>query len=81
MVGKSRHNDKLSRSSSAPLLQRPAPEQNVPQMPIDREAALHGVRDELPHSIAVTVDDVAPREDSDLTDVWANIVVERAGRP
>lgn len=44
---------------------------------IIREAALEGVRDELPHSIAVTVDDVAPREDSDLTDVWANIVVER----
>lgn len=44
---------------------------------IIREAALRGVRDELPHSIAVTVDDVAKREDSDLTDVWANIVVER----
>ncbi|WZH36366.1 MAG: GTPase Era [Microbacterium enclense] len=44
---------------------------------IIREAALYGVRDELPHSIAVTVDDVAPREGSDLTDVWANIVVER----
>ncbi|WP_394686159.1 GTPase Era [uncultured Microbacterium sp.] len=44
---------------------------------IIREAALYGVRDELPHSIAVTVDDVAQREDSDLTDVWANIVVER----
>lgn len=44
---------------------------------IIREAALHGVRDELPHSIAVTVDDVAAREDSDLTDVWANIIVER----
>ncbi|MDQ1136779.1 GTP-binding protein Era [Microbacterium sp. SORGH_AS 1204] len=44
---------------------------------IIREAALHGVRDELPHSIAVTVDDVAKREDSDLTDVYANIVVER----
>lgn len=44
---------------------------------IIREAALHGVRDELPHSIAVTVDDVAARENSDLTDVWANIVVER----
>ncbi len=44
---------------------------------IIREAALHGVRDELPHSIAVTIDDVAPREDSDLTDVYANIVVER----
>jgi len=44
---------------------------------IIREAALEGVRDELPHSIAVTVDDVAAREDSDLTDVYANIVVER----
>lgn len=44
---------------------------------IIREAALHGVRDELPHSIAVTVDDVAAREESDLTDVYANIVVER----
>ncbi|GEK87622.1 GTPase Era [Microbacterium aerolatum] len=42
-----------------------------------REAALDGVRDELPHSIAVVVDDVAPREDSDLTDVHASIVVER----
>ncbi|MGO2684572.1 GTPase Era [Microbacterium sp.] len=42
-----------------------------------REAALDGVRDELPHSIAVVVDDIAPREDSDLTDVHASIVVER----
>ena len=44
---------------------------------IIREAALDGVRDELPHSIAVVVDDVAPREDGDLTDVHAQIVVER----
>jgi len=44
---------------------------------IIREAALDGVRDELPHSIAVVVQDVAPREDSDLTDVYADIVVER----
>ena len=44
---------------------------------IIREAALDGVRDELPHSIAVTVEDIADREDSDLTDVYANIVVER----
>lgn len=42
-----------------------------------REAALEGVRDELPHSIAVVVDDISPREDSDLTDVHASIVVER----
>ncbi len=44
---------------------------------IIREAALDGVRDELPHSIAVTIDQIAPRADSDLTDVFANIVVER----
>ncbi|MEV4667588.1 GTPase Era [Microbacterium sp. LWO12-1.2] len=42
-----------------------------------REAALEGVRDELPHSIAVIVDEVSRREDSDLTDVHAQIVVER----
>jgi len=44
---------------------------------IIREAALSDVRDELPHSIAVVVQDIAPREDSDLTDVYADIVVER----
>ncbi|WP_374974447.1 GTPase Era [Microbacterium trichothecenolyticum] len=44
---------------------------------IIREAALDGVRDELPHSIAVVVQDVTPREDSDLTDIYADIVVER----
>lgn len=42
-----------------------------------RESALDGVRDELPHSIAVVVQDIAQREDSDLTDVYADIVVER----
>ncbi|WP_300267280.1 GTPase Era [Microbacterium sp.] len=42
-----------------------------------REAALEGVRDELPHSIAIVIDDIAAREDSDLTDVHAQIVVER----
>jgi GTP-binding protein Era len=44
---------------------------------IIREAALEGVRDELPHSIAVTVEDIAAREGTDLTDIYANIVVER----
>ncbi|MCW3494631.1 GTPase Era [Microbacterium sp. SSM24] len=44
---------------------------------IIREAALEGVRDELPHSIAVTIEQMSPREDSDLTDIYANIVVER----
>lgn len=46
-----------------------------------REAALEGVRDELPHSIAVVVDEMLPREgrpaDKPLLDVFATIVVER----
>jgi len=44
---------------------------------IIREAALDGVRDELPHSLAVVVQDIAPRDDRDLTDVYADVVVER----
>ena len=43
-----------------------------------RESALEGVRDELPHSIAVTIDEVLPREDrDDLVDVHATLYVER----
>ncbi|MRX42459.1 GTPase Era [Agromyces kandeliae] len=42
-----------------------------------REAALEGVSDELPHSIAVTVDDMVEREDKDLLEVYANLYVER----
>ena len=43
-----------------------------------REAALDGVEEELPHSIAVTIDDIAPREGQPgLVDVFANIWVER----
>ena len=44
---------------------------------IIREAALTGVREELPHSIAVLIDDIAARESSDITDVYASMVVER----
>ncbi|MGZ0710766.1 GTPase Era (plasmid) [Coraliomargarita sp. W4R53] len=44
---------------------------------IIREAALDGVRDELPHSIAVVVREITPREGTDLTDVFADIVIER----
>ena len=40
-----------------------------------REAALEGVRDELPHSLAVTIEDMA--EDGALTRIFANVVVER----
>ncbi|THG35172.1 GTPase Era [Glaciibacter flavus] len=42
-----------------------------------REAALEGVSDELPHSIAVTIDDLVPRDGQDIIDVYANIFVER----
>jgi GTP-binding protein Era len=42
-----------------------------------REAALEGVRDELPHSIAVTIDDMQEREDRDLLEIYANLFVER----
>jgi GTPase len=46
-----------------------------------REAALEGVRDELPHSLAVVIDDVAMREDrpedDPLIDVHAVLYVER----
>jgi GTP-binding protein Era len=43
-----------------------------------REAALQGVRDELPHSLAVVIDEVSPREGrDDLVDVRAVLYVER----
>ena len=46
-----------------------------------REAALEGVRDELPHSIAVVVEEMIPRPDRPadrpLLDVHINVYVER----
>jgi len=42
-----------------------------------REAALEGVSDELPHSLAVTVDDMIEREDRELVEIYANLWVER----
>jgi GTPase len=47
-----------------------------------REAALEGVHDELPHSLAVVIDEVTPREgrteeQGDLIDVHAILYVER----
>lgn len=43
-----------------------------------REAALEGVRDELPHSLAVVIDEVESREGrDDLIDVHAILYVER----
>ncbi|ASN41002.1 GTPase Era [Arthrobacter sp. 7749] len=49
-----------------------------------REAALEGVRDELPHSLAVVVEEMIPREgrpeDSPLLDVRVNLYVERSSQ-
>jgi GTP-binding protein Era len=43
-----------------------------------REAALHGVHDELPHSIAVTIEERRPRaEQPELTEIFATIHLER----
>lgn len=42
-----------------------------------REAVLEGVEDELPHSIAVTIDDIIERDDKDLVEIYANLFVER----
>ncbi|HEY4022159.1 MAG TPA: GTPase Era [Pseudonocardiaceae bacterium] len=43
-----------------------------------REAALEGVRDELPHSIAVTVEEMRPREGrDDILEIFAELYVER----
>jgi len=49
-----------------------------------REAALEGVRDELPHSIAVVVDEMGLREDrpedKPLLDISASLYVERSSQ-
>jgi GTP-binding protein Era len=50
-----------------------------------REAALEGVRDELPHSIAVVIEEMIPREDrhpkaAPMLDIHALIYVERSSQ-
>jgi len=49
-----------------------------------RAAALEGVRDELPHSIAVVVEEMGLREerpeDKPLLDIHANLFVERSSQ-
>ncbi|WP_227980635.1 GTPase Era [Nocardia spumae] len=43
-----------------------------------REAALEGVRDELPHSLAVVIEEILPREEHEgMLDVHALLYVER----
>jgi GTP-binding protein Era len=45
-----------------------------------REAALEGVRDELPHSLAVVVEEMVSRDGTDLVDIHAIMYVERASQ-
>jgi GTP-binding protein Era len=46
-----------------------------------REAALDGVRDELPHSIAVTVEEMGPKVGrADITAIYATIHLERSSQ-
>jgi len=49
-----------------------------------REAALEGVRDEMPHSLAVVVEEMLPREGrpegSPMLDVRVNVFVERSSQ-
>jgi GTP-binding protein Era len=53
-------------------------ETDEPEQVLVREAILEGVRDELPHSIAVVVEEMGPREGrDDLIDVHAVMYVER----
>jgi GTP-binding protein Era len=58
--------------------------QDVRVAELVREAALEGVHDELPHSIAVVVEEIVPRPDRPtdrpLTDVHATIYVERSSQ-
>ena len=42
-----------------------------------REAAIHQLREELPHSVAVTIEEFKRREDATLFDIHATIHVER----
>lgn len=43
-----------------------------------RQAALERLHDELPHSVAVDIDEIGPREDrDDLIDIYAVLYVER----
>lgn len=60
-----------------------APEETIAAELI-REAALEGVRDELPHSIAVVVEEMGLREDrpadKPLLDIHANLFVERSSQ-
>jgi GTPase len=74
----------LEMVSLLPASERLYPADAVTDEPLDtriaelvREAALEGVTDELPHSLAVTIDDLVDRDDRELVEVYANVWVER----
>ncbi len=67
-----------------PVGPRYFPEETVSDQPervlvaeLIREKALELTRDEVPHSVAVIVEDIRPREDGELVDIEAVIYVER----
>ncbi|WP_027963465.1 GTPase Era [Halalkalibacillus halophilus] len=42
-----------------------------------REKVLHHTREEIPHSIAVVIDSIKARENKDMIDIQATVIVER----
>jgi len=52
-------------------------EQNVVIAELIREAAISELFEEVPHSVAVVIDDIAQREGKKLWDIHASIIVER----
>ncbi len=76
--------DQLEELATLPISDQLYPDEAVTDETIEsricelvREAALEGVRDELPHSLAVTMDEMNQREGKDLMDVHVNVWVER----
>lgn len=45
-----------------------------------REKVLHLTREEVPHSVAVTIEQMKKRENKDIIDIHATIIVERASQ-
>ena len=76
----SSRNSRPARCSTRPIVNTDEPVE-ISVAELVREAALDGVRDELPHSIAVTVDEMRPRDGRpDLTEVFATIHLERTSQ-
>ncbi|MEO7803062.1 MAG: KH domain-containing protein, partial [Actinomycetota bacterium] len=51
--------------------------ENVIVAEVIREKAIAATREEVPQSVAVVVEEMGPREGSDLIDIFASIFVER----